>query len=168
MKSVMLLLLPFTLLLGCSTGGPTPDAQTESATPVGSHDDAPVVPDSAIGLAAGTAFEQPAQEPVPFNTTDPGEGELRARPNPDFPPVIPHSIEDFATISRTENACLDCHDPAAAADLGATAIPSSHAVDLRHLPESQGNQVVGARWVCTSCHVEQTNAKPLVGNKIPS
>ncbi len=123
------------------------------------------VPDAAIGLAAGTAFEQPAQAPIAFNSVDPGESELRRRPNADFPPVIPHSVEDIDPISQTENPCLDCHGPEAAMYSDAAAVPPSHQVDLRRSPDSQGDEVVGARWVCTSCHVAQTDAAPSGRNR---
>jgi nitrate reductase cytochrome c-type subunit len=98
------------------------------------------------------------------NTVDPGESELQARPNSECPPVIPHSIEGVATITRAENSCMDCHEPEAAHSSDAPALPPSHQVDLRRSPDSEGDEVVGARWVCTSCHVAQTDAKPLVEN----
>jgi len=119
-------------------------------------------PDSEIGLAQGTAFEQPTQAPISFNSVDPGDSELRARPNAEFPPVIPHSVEDMGSISISENPCLDCHNADVAEDMGAVAIPSSHRMDLRNSPGVVGDEVTGARLVCTSCHVEQTGAEPLV------
>jgi cytochrome c-type protein NapB len=123
------------------------------------------VPDSEIGLASGTAFEQPEQKPIAFNNVDPGESELRPRPNADFPPAIPHTVDDLETITLTENSCFDCHDPEAAADMGAVAIPASHQVDIRRSPDVTGKEVVGSRWVCTSCHVAQTDTEPLVANR---
>ena len=136
-----------------------------SAEPAPPAASAAGVPDSEIGLAAGTAFEQPVQEPIAVNQVDPGESELRPRPNPDFPPAIPHSVDDMETITLTENSCFDCHDPEAAADMGAVAIPASHQVDLRRSPDVTGKEVVGSRWVCTSCHVAQTDTDPLVANR---
>jgi len=46
-----------------------------------------------------------------------------------------------------------------------TPLPASHYTDLRNAPGKVGDTVTGARWVCTSCHVPQTDAKPLVGNR---
>jgi nitrate reductase cytochrome c-type subunit len=51
--------------------------------------------------------------------------------------------------------------------MGAPAAPSSHQVDRRRSPEVIGEETVGARWVCTSCHVAQTDTKPLVANPAP-
>lgn len=158
MNKVIPLLLSVGLMLSCATGGPPAD--TDTTTPAAPTAAVPV-PDSEIGLAKGTAFEQPPQAPIAFNRVDPGESELRARPNSEFPPVIPHSVADFETISFDENSCLDCHDPEAAADMGAPAVPASHQVDLRRSPEVTGEEVVGSRWVCTSCHVDQTDAEPI-------
>ena len=159
MKKTLFVLLSIALLMSCTSGNPP--AETEEAV-----EPAPTaavgIPDAEIGLAAGTAFEQPQQTAIGFNTVDPGESELRARPNAEFPPAIPHTIEDLETITFEENSCLECHDQTVAADMGAVAVPTSHNVDLRRTPESTGSEVVGSRWVCTSCHVAQTDAEPLV------
>ena len=161
MKKMLLALLSIAAVLSCSTGGPPADTDIASAAPP------PVpasVPDSEIGLAPGTVFEQPPQEPIAFNRKDPGESELRPRPNDEFPPPIPHAIEDLGTVTLTENPCLECHDPEAAPDMGAPAAPATHRVDRRRSPEVTGEETVGARWVCTSCHVAQTDTEPLVAN----
>jgi nitrate reductase cytochrome c-type subunit len=122
------------------------------------------IPDSEIGLAHGTAFEQPRQEPIRFNSVDPGDSATRPRPNSKFPPVVPHSVEDLGPITKTDNPCLDCHDPEAAAYGDAPAVPPSHLIDLRRSPDVSGDEVVGARYLCVSCHVAQTETRPLVGN----
>jgi cytochrome c-type protein NapB len=155
MKMTPLVFLALVLTMSCSSG--TPPADIDSAAQAS-------VPDSEIGLAPGTAFEQPEQAPIAFNQMDPGESELRPRPNDEFPPAIPHSIEDLETITLAENSCLECHDPEMAPDMGAPAAPASHRVDLRRSPEVTAEETVGARWVCTSCHVAQTDTEPLVAN----
>lgn len=161
MKKMLLPLLSIAVVLSCTTGGPVADTESASAPPPPT----PVtVSDSEIGLAPGTAFEQPPQEPIAFNQQDPGESQLRARPNDEFPPPIPHSIEDLGTVTLAENACLECHDPSVAPDMGAPAVPASHRVDTRRSPETTGDEMVGARWVCSSCHVAQTDTGPLVAN----
>ncbi len=162
MNKTLLVPLAIAISLSCSSSSPPPDDAATAAPVAPQPAAAPATPDSQIGLAPGTAFEQPAQAPIKFNTVDPGESEVRARPNSEFPPVISHSVEDMGTITRTENPCLDCHGPEAAAYSNAPALPPSHEVDLRRSPDTQGDEVVGARWVCTSCHVAQTDAAPLV------
>ena len=161
MKKTALLLLVLVVSLSCATGGPPAEPGAQAATPT---DTSTGVSDSEIGLAPGTAFEQPTQAPVAFNSKDPGESTLRPRPNLQYPPAIPHTIEDLEVITLGENSCLECHDASVAEDFGAVAVPASHRVDLRRAPETTGEDVVGARWVCTSCHVPQTDTEPLVEN----
>jgi cytochrome c-type protein NapB len=162
MKKTLLGSLAIVCSLSCGSTTPPPDAAVTTAPPTPQPAAVSATPDSEIGLAPGTAFDQPPQAPIAFNTVEPGESELRPRPNAEFPPVIPHSTEGFSSITRSENPCLDCHEPEAARYAEATALPQSHQVDLRRTPSDQGDEVVGARWVCTSCHVTQTDTVLLV------
>ncbi len=147
------ILLSLALVVSCSSSGPE-----EAATPPAqaAPEKVATIPDSEIGLAAGTAFEQPPQAPIKFKSVDPGDSEIQARPNAEFPPVIPHSIQDMGLITLSENPCLDCHNADVAEDMGAVAVPASHRMDLRNSPGVVGDTVTGARMVCTSCHVEMT------------
>jgi cytochrome c-type protein NapB len=163
MKTAPFLVLSITLSWSCASGS-APTAPRETTSPSAAAAPA-ATPDSKIGLAPGTAFEQPEQAPIAFNQVDPGDSEPRPRPNAVFPPVIPHSTADLETITLGENPCLECHDPEAAPDMGAPAVPASHRVDLRNSPEVTGEETVGTRWVCTSCHVAQTDTEPLVANR---
>lgn len=163
MKRTPIVVLVIALSWGCASGSAPTEAEQPSPPPA-----APAMagtPDSQIGLAPGTAFEQPAQGPIAFNSADPGESEPGPRPNPDFPPVIPHSIADVEAITLGGNPCLDCHAREAAPDTGAPAVPATHRVDLRTAPDLTGEDVVGSRWVCTSCHVAQTDTPPLVATR---
>ncbi len=149
------LLLSLALVVSCSSSGPEEAAAPPAKAPA--SEAVATIPDSEIGLAAGTAFEQPPQAPIRFRTVDPGDSEIQARPNAEFPPVIPHSIQDFGPITLSENPCLDCHNADVAEDMGAVAVPASHRMDLRNSPGVVGDAVTGARLVCTSCHVEMTD-----------
>lgn len=153
MKTTLLVLI-LTSILGCSSSvpeapgpGPAPASETVAQGVT-------TIPDSEIGLAPGTAFEQPEQRAVAFNLADPGESTIRPRPNAEFPPVIPHSVQDIGPITLGENPCLDCHAADVADEMGAVAIPRSHYMDLRNSPGEYDEHVTGARLVCTSCHVE--------------
>ena len=157
MKYTLLVLPVLVLFLSCTSGSPPPASDTSAVVTQS-------IPDSEIGLAQGSAFDQPPQAPIAFNSIEPGESELRPRPNDEFPPVIPHSIADLETITLSENSCLDCHNAAVAVDMGAVAVPASHRVDLRRSADVTGMEVVGSRWVCTSCHVAQTESSELVAN----
>lgn len=87
----------------------------------------------------------------------------------EMPPVISHQIQDLLPITLAENMCLDCHDDPSmiGEEIGEdepTPIPASHYTDLRHDPETVTQQLIGARFDCTQCHVPQTDAEPLVAN----
>lgn len=77
------------------------------------------------------------------------------------PPLIPHSVEGFPAITLERNACLFCH--------GAQTYKSAKAPKAgdSHFKDQDGNsltEVSPARNNCTTCHVPQSDAKPLVHN----
>jgi cytochrome c-type protein NapB len=74
------------------------------------------------------------------------------------PPVIPHNIQDYQVDMRV-NKCLSCH---ARARAEASQAPM---ISVTHFMDRDGNflaDVSPRRYFCMQCHVEQTNAKPLV------
>jgi cytochrome c-type protein NapB len=98
-------------------------------------------------------------------------------------------VEGLLPITAANNACLGCHMPDAAKNVGATPIPESHFVDFRPTTKvdkkgrliKDGKAVANtsdvkiakfkklkklnpARYNCSQCHVPQANVKPLVGN----
>ena len=70
-------------------------------------------------------------------------------------------LEDYLPITLTENMCMDCHAKGEAGE-EVPAVPDSHYTDLRAAPDTVSDDLASARWVCTSCHVAQTDAEPLV------
>ena len=128
----------------------------------------PSTPDTEIGLSKKSVFDVPSPDPMPTTGGDPGDQPVLPRFFDGSPPVIPHGIADFLPITRQEHLCLDCHEP----DEGAervegepTPIPHSHLTDLRVAPETVGDQAVGARYLCVSCHVPKGAVSPLVDNR---
>jgi len=130
-------------------------AQSEVSKPIADRD---------FSLAHESVFEVGPPPPVHPNASDPGERPLPGRGQPDGPPAIPHAIDDFLPITRTENACVDCHQVETKEPGEPTPIPSSHYVDYRDRPGIVGEKMAAERWVCVSCHVGQTDAGPLVAN----
>ena len=108
------------------------------------------------GVPAPKSFEYAAKEP--------GDGKILPRPFDSAPPLIPHTIEGILPVIRAENACLACHAVDKAEPGGAVPIPASHYLDLRNAPTVKRAEIAGSRYVCTACHVPQTDAKALVGN----
>lgn len=122
------------------------------------------VPDNEVGLSRGSVFETLSPAAVPANESAPGEIAPPQRPNEEAPAVIPHGVADFLPISADSNMCLDCHALETKEEGEPTPIPASHYIDLRNAPAKKGSEVAGARYLCVSCHVEQTATEPLVGN----
>lgn len=123
------------------------------------------VADSSLGLAPGSVFDAPTPPVVKANETAPGERPALPRPYAIAPPRVPHAVADFLPITRTQNACLDCHAVKTKVKGEATPIPPSHYTDLRNAPGRVGAEVVGARRVCVTCHVATTDAPELVRNR---
>jgi len=122
------------------------------------------IPDAALGLSKTSVFDAPAPPRVKPNDSAPGEQPVVPRPYALAPPRIPHAIGDFLPITPKQNACADCHGVKVKEPGLPTPIPASHYTDQRNAPGKPGDAIVGARWVCISCHVPLTDAKPLVGN----
>jgi nitrate reductase cytochrome c-type subunit len=121
-------------------------------------------PDSQLGLAKGSVFDTATPPDHRPTGGDPGANAPLARMNPEAPPLVPHAVGDFLPITREANACVDCHAVAEREAGGPVPLPASHYVDLRNAPGVRRETVAGARWVCTSCHVGQTDAPPLLRN----
>ncbi len=142
-----------------SQDAPAPAATTTSARPQ-------PIADTEIGLAKGSVFDV-AVPPVPAgNISDPGDLPPVGRAFPSAPPRVPHAVADFMPITREENWCVDCHmlDWTAPGDDEPTAISFSHYMNLRGEADDIGSKIVGARWVCVSCHLPDVDTPPLVEN----
>lgn len=123
------------------------------------------VPDAKIGLAPGTVFEVLSPDPVVPDSSAPGDKHAAPAWNTVAPPMIPHGIEDFLPITKESSACVDCHmiDEQEAGD--PTPIPASHRVAAK---EGESAALDGRRWICHSCHVPLTDAKPLPASTRPA
>lgn len=76
------------------------------------------------------------------------------------PPVIPHDISGYV-INLKYNKCLSCHSWNNYQDSKATKISLTHFTDRDGIEQIN---VAGRRYVCTTCHIAQTDTKPLVDN----
>jgi nitrate reductase (cytochrome), electron transfer subunit len=158
MKTAALVLVLAVLVAGCA--GPRPASVVTPAAAPGM-----AVADADLGLVKEGVFDVPTPAAVTTNTSAPGELPVLPRAYDIAPPRVPHGIGDFLPITRTQNACVDCH---AVADKKAgepTPLPPSHYTDYRNAPDRVGATIVGARHVCISCHVPTTDAPDLVENR---
>jgi nitrate reductase (cytochrome), electron transfer subunit len=104
------------------------------------------------------ALESPPAPPLArqLNT----EGRRTIRNYPEQPPVIPHAIEGYQLTLAT-NRCLTCHRRQYTEVSGAPMISVTHYMDRAGQMLAD---VAPRRYFCTQCHVEQTDAQPLVEN----
>lgn len=105
------------------------------------------------------------EKPFAYQGTSPGAGNKRIpRAYDNAPPMIPHDISELPIISKDENACLMCHMPDVAKDMGAIPLPKTHLTNLRKMEDLKG-QLYQGRWNCTQCHASQAVLDPAVANK---
>lgn len=131
------------------------------------------ITDISLGLSKTAVTDSPTPEKFSYSEKFPGIDPVLKRAYPGAPPQIPHNIEAFLPVGKARNMCKTCHDKRDTFDANGkakkvkgqpTAIPASHYIDHRLDTGKIGKTLVGARTVCTQCHVPQANVKPLVKN----
>ena len=135
-------------------------AQQQSA---GTPAEAPVS-DRQLGLAKVRLTEDRAPARFNYSEQGPGESQRLSRPFEGAPPLIPHSLDGLVPVTREENMCVACHATGEAVPGGPPHAPPSHFIDWRNAPGVARTEIAGSRWVCTSCHVPQSDAPLLVEN----
>lgn len=81
----------------------------------------------------------------------------------DYPtqaPTVPHDISSYV-VDMNGNKCLSCHKRTRIGDSQAPMVSVTHFID-------RDNEILAdvspRRYFCTQCHVQRTDAKPLVNN----
>jgi cytochrome c-type protein NapB len=111
-----------------------------------------------LPLRGPTPLDQIA--PAPRMTPQRNTAERETRNYPEQPPVIPHAIEGYQ-LNLGTNRCLTCHRRQYTEASGAPMISVTHYMDR------EGQMLADVsprRYFCTQCHVDQTDAQPLVEN----
>ena len=121
-----------------------------------------------LGLYQAAVTDNPAPEPFAFADASPGAGSRLTPAYDGSPPIIPHALDGLVPITTSDNFCVLCHASGDTSPEAPPQAPASHFTDLRSAEHTVSDSVAGARWVCTSCHVPQTDAPPLVGNTFGS
>lgn len=120
-----------------------------------------------MGLSKTSVFDTPSPEPFTYPKTKAGKSEKLPRAYKGIPPQIPHKVDSYLPISPEDNQCLECHDkPKLIGKKGTKKSPMSkaHYIDPRGSNQEMADEVVGARFNCTQCHVPQSGAPALVEN----
>lgn len=114
--------------------------------------------DNIATLRGSSPLDQEGEAPP---MPRPESNDLKRKRNyPMQPPVIPHNVQGYQ-VDMKVNKCLSCHARKRAEESQAPMISVTHYMDR------DGNflaDVSPRRYFCFQCHVEQTNAKPLVNN----
>jgi cytochrome c-type protein NapB len=124
----------------------------------------PGIADRELSLSKTSVFEVTAPAADEPNDSDPGDRPVTPADFPEQPPRVSHGVGDFLPITFDDNQCIDCHAVEEKEEGEPTPIPASHYTDLRNAPEEVGDEVVGARYVCTACHAVPGDDAPLVEN----
>lgn len=111
-----------------------------------------------VTLRPGTTLTTEGEAPA---MAKPESNDLKRKRNyPMQPPVIPHNVQGYQ-VDMKVNKCLSCHARKRAEETQAPMVSVTHYMDR------DGNflaDVSPRRYFCFQCHVEQTNAKPMVKN----
>ncbi len=126
------------------------------------------IPDRELGLRKTTVTDDRVPPVFVFTEQAPGEGQRLERAFEGTPPLIPHTVDGFVPITREDNFCAVCHATGGTDPEGPPQVPQSHLIDWRAAPGVVRDSIAGARWVCTSCHVVQSDAEPIVNSTFGS
>ena len=118
-----------------------------------------------MGLSKTSVFDTPTPGNYIYNDAKPGRNEWLPTAWEGLPPQIPHGIEKFLPVVAADNQCLDCHDVPKYIDQPKNmdrTVKSKSPMSRDHYASNDLDEVAGARFTCTQCHVPQSNAAPLV------
>ncbi len=110
---------------------------------------------------ADAAAPDPVFQEKQYVGGEPGKQKNLARSFKEAPPLIPHAMPTYDDISLQVNKCLDCHSPETYRKKDSPRVGDTH---MTFVDSKEGMQrVVNMnRYQCTTCHVPQADAKPLV------
>ena len=118
-----------------------------------------------MGLSKASVFDTPTPNAYSYSDAKPGYNDPLPRAWENAPPQIPHGVDKFLPIVAADNQCLDCHDVPKYIDKPMNTdrtVKSKSPMSRDHYASNDLDDVAGARFNCTQCHVPQSNAAPLV------
>ena len=133
-------------------------------------DDEPAADNNAIdelnmGLSKTSVFDTPTPVAYAYSDSKPGKNDWLPLAWEGAPPQIPHRVEMYLPVVADDNQCLDCHDVPKFIDQPKNtdrSRKSKSPMPRDHYANADLEDVAGARFNCTQCHVPQSNAAPLV------
>jgi cytochrome c-type protein NapB len=146
--------LPFLAILGlaaaitaCATAGNSGSAALDEANS-----------DSEV-------FGTPTPAVYTYSDAKPGYNDRLAKSWEELPPAVPHRVEEFLPVVIEDNQCLDCHDVPKYIGKPLNTdrtIKNKSPMSKEHYANSDLEDIDGARFNCTQCHVPLSDAPALV------
>lgn len=120
-----------------------------------------------MGLSKTSVFDDPTPPVAHYSDIKPGKSDRNPTSYHTAPPQITHRVEEYLPITAEENQCTDCHDKRK--QIGKewkkgkkVPMPDNHYGTFNK--PGGVEDVAGARYNCTLCHAQQSDAPPLVGS----
>ena len=114
-----------------------------------------------------SVFDTPTPTLYTYSDAKPGYNDRIAKSWDELPPLIPHRVEEFLPVNMEDNQCLDCHDVPKYIGKPVNTdrtIKNKSPMSEEHYASAELDDIDGARFNCTQCHVAPSNAAPLVEN----
>ena len=114
-----------------------------------------------------SVFDTPTPTVYTYSDAKPGYNDRLDTAWEELPPQIPHKVDEFLPVVMSDNQCLDCHDVPKYIDRPLNtdrSIKNKSPMSKEHYASSKLDEVSGARFNCTQCHVQLSNAPALVDN----
>jgi len=141
------------------------------------------IKDASLGLRSESLLQENKVkgDKTKYSTDPAGTSTKIKRAFENAPPMIPHDTEGLLPITKDNNQCIVCHDPALAQSMGATPLPKSHFTNFRENVSLNKNEQLerdgkifdnssdlktikksldmlsNARFNCSACHAPQSN-----------
>ena len=118
-----------------------------------------------MGLSKSSVFDTPTPTPAAYSDAKPGRNEWLPRAWDGIPPQIPHRTDMYLPVVAADNQCLDCHDVPKYIGRPLNTdrtIKNKSPMSKEHYASKDLEDIDGARFNCTQCHVPLSNAPALV------
>lgn len=128
------------------------------------------IDDATMGLSKISVFDTPTPMVPNIEEVETGESERMPIAYSTLPPQVKHTFDEYLPITLDENECIDCHDRRKYLERKGwdwkvgrkLPMPDDHYGSFNKQGGSE--DVAGSRYICTQCHVQQSDATPLVDN----
>lgn len=114
-----------------------------------------------------SVFDTPTPTVYTYSDAKPGYNDRLDTAWEELPPQVPHKVDEYLPVVMSDNQCLDCHDVPKYIGKPVNTdrtIKNKSPMSKEHYASNDLEDVSGARFNCTQCHVPLSDATPLVEN----